>query len=143
VSPRRRVRALGLGLAAALVTLAAACGSDRPQAVIVQLRDYEITPRAIDAKPGKVTFDLTNTGTVHHAFTVVRTALKPEQLPVTADGRFDPKGAGVTVIDGKENVAAGQHTTLTVDLTAGTYVFVCNVDDHFKRKMYTRFNIVR
>jgi uncharacterized cupredoxin-like copper-binding protein len=124
------------------VTLTAACGSDSPKAVVVQLRDYEITPRAIDAKPGKVTFDLTNTGTVHHAFTVVQTSLKPEQLPVTADGKFDPKGAGVTVIGSKDEVAAREHTTLTVELTAGTYVFVCNVDDHFKRKMYTRFNIV-
>ena len=124
-----------------LVALVVGCGGDGPKKLVVGLRDYEITPRAIDAKVGKITFDITNTGVVHHEFAVVRTDLAPEKLPVTADGKLDEHGARLTYLGGNENVLPGQHTTLTMDLTAGAYVFVCNIDDHFKRKMYTRFYI--
>ena len=132
------------GVLVALALLGAACGgggSSGSKTLAVGLSDYEITPRAIDAKAGSITFELSNVGTVHHEFAVVRTDLAPEQLPVTADGKLDEKGGGLTYLGGNENVPPGQQVTLTMALTPGAYVFVCNIDDHFKRKMYTRFYI--
>ena len=120
----------------AVVVAAAACGgggsgnkSNAPVAstVKVTLKEWSVEASAQQVKPGSVTFDVTNAGTMPHDFVVIKSDLPPEQLPVDADGR---------VIESKVNTLgrvnafpAGSKQTLSLDLTPGKYLLICNVVD--------------
>lgn len=155
--PGRALR--GALVAVALTVLAlsvlAACGSDGDSAgsdgpIDVKLTEWSITPTRAEAPAGKVTFDMTNDGSVVHEFVVVKTDLAPAQLPVDDDGMFDERGKGLTFLDEVENIDPdGGTAELTVDLKPGKYLLVCNkppvpkdnLPAHWAEKMYTSFTV--
>ena len=111
--------------------------------VAVRLDDYEFTlPSRIEA--GVTRFELTNRSKhqVKHEFVVFRTALGSRSLPVDAKGKIDEKGAGVEHITELGDLAPGATGELVADLPAGSYVFACNVDDHYKRGMTIAIKVV-
>ena len=112
-----------------------ACGggskqkSDAPagSTLTVSLKEWSVQVSAQQVKPGKVTFEVSNDGTMPHDFVVIKNDLPPNELPVDADGR---------VIESKVNTLgrvnafpAGSKQTLTLDLTPGKYLLICNVVD--------------
>ena len=91
--------------------------------------------------PGKVTFMVTNNDNVMHEAVLMKTDTAPNSLNMMggADSKMNEDTSGVHV--GEVEVEAGATGTVTLDLTAGKYVLVCNEIDHYKAGMYTAFEV--
>jgi uncharacterized cupredoxin-like copper-binding protein len=87
-------------------------------------------------KAGKATFTISNAGATQHELLVFKSDLAPSAYPTDAAGIVED-GAGVTVLSDGENIDPGKTQMRTVDLTPGTYLFVCNIPAHFAQGMYT------
>ncbi len=105
------------GLAIALGVGLAACGGSGAggtsvPATVVQISafEYAFDPSTVEVDQGKVTFEVTNTGTVEHEFEIL-----------DADG---------AVVDEVEGLVPGLTRDLTVDLQPGTYSYVCQIAGH-------------
>ena len=70
-----------------------------------------------------------------HEFVVFKTDLAPDALPTGEDGSVDEEGEGVELKDEIEDIAVGDTPTLTLDLDAGSYVFICNIVDDGRRRV--------
>jgi uncharacterized cupredoxin-like copper-binding protein len=89
---------------------AAAPSSGGGQTIQVKESEYKLTPSSLTvAKPGKVTFDVTNAGSIGHALEV--------------------EGNGVE--EETSTISPGSSAKLTVDLSKnGTYEVYCPIDNH-------------
>lgn len=135
----------------------AACGTGQPTiaptaaaptTVAVTLREWSVTPTPSSVAAGTVTFQVTNSGPEDiHEFVVIKTDLAPDALPVDATGTVTEEGAGMTVEDEIEDIPIGQTQELTVPLTAGKYVLLCNIysedeqEAHYKMGMRIAFEV--
>ena len=85
---------------------------------------------------GPVTFTGTNTGTITHEVIVLKTDAAPETLAVTGGKVSEADSVGeISEFD------AGSTSSVTLDLKAGSYILVCNVKDHYKLGMWTKFTV--
>ena len=87
-------------------------------------------------------FSIKNAGPSVHEFVILKTDAIPTQLPTKVeDGAkaADEEGTGVEHIDEVENIAAGATASLSVNLTPGNYVFICNLPGHYHLGMSTAF----
>ena len=110
-----------VALAAAVALPAAGCAEDSPPTrvrdgrVKVTLDDFSITPQRIRAKPGRITFAVTNRGEVGHTLRVLR---------------GDKELAGVkTLLPGDSGTASGT-------FAKGRYDLVCILGNHRVLGMY-------
>jgi uncharacterized cupredoxin-like copper-binding protein len=141
------MRSTGLGTFVALLAIAAsaaACGStgvssapsSPPSAaaasVAVELSEWKVVSTPATATAGSVTFNVANKGTTIHEFVVVKTDLKADALPVV-DNKIDE--STLTPVDEIEDIAVAATPTLTVDLAAGHYVLLCNIETHYEQGM--------
>ena len=102
--------------------------------VLVGLDEWGIdTPDTLEH--GIVNFSMTNRGKEPHEFVVFRTDLAVGDLPLDDEGGVDEKGAGVQLVDERENIKPGTGVDLKVELLPGNYVFACNILNHFKNGM--------
>lgn len=109
-------------------------------AITAGLSEFKIELSATTAPAGPVSFALTNTGTTIHEFVVFQTDLAVDKLPMTADGTVvDEEGAGITLIDEVEDIAAGASASLDVTLPAAHYVLICNIPAHYTSGMRVDF----
>jgi uncharacterized cupredoxin-like copper-binding protein len=138
----------------ALAALAAIVGSAAlvifktyPQDVQVTLKEWSVTPEVTTAKAGEVRFVVTNQGTVPHEFVIFKTDLPPEGLP-TLDGKVEEDK--LDHVDELDVFAAGTTESLTLNLTPGKYVFVCNIVEnppgqpvlsHYQQGMRVAFTV--
>ena len=133
------------GAALGLVLPLTGCGGDPGTAtgpIAVPLTDYRVSPTRDATAAGPTSFAIDNrSGATTHEFVVVRTDLDPAHLPTDEDGAFDEKGEGIEFIDEKENIGPDHQASLTVDLKPGRYVLLCNLEDHYARGMYQRFEV--
>jgi uncharacterized cupredoxin-like copper-binding protein len=132
---------MGLGL------VAAGCGGGGEE-VSVTLQEFAVGTDPASVSAGSVTFNLENKGPDDtHEFVVIRTDLDPTALPTDENGAVDETGAGIEVVDEVEEIPVGDTPTLTVDLTAGSYVLICNIFDeseneaHYQEGMRTGFTV--
>ncbi len=114
----------------------------------VNLQEWAVVPAAVTAPAGGTTFQVTNTGPADvHEFVVLRTDLDPGALPVDETGTVTEAGAGIEVVDEIEDIPVGETQDLTVTLTAGKYVLLCNIYDetekeaHYKMGMRIGFDV--
>lgn len=125
--------ALSLGLAA--------CGDDdEAGTVTATLSDFKIELGSSSAPAGDVTFDVTNDGPSVHEFVVFKTDLAVDALPVDENGDV-AEGESFEPVDEIEDIAVDASPSLTVNLTAGKYVIICNVTGHYKQGMSTAFTV--
>jgi uncharacterized cupredoxin-like copper-binding protein len=130
---RRRsliITALSLGL-----LILAACGAPPP--ITTTLTDYAFTLSQASAKNGKVTFRMTNSGSLVHEFVVVQTDLAANMLPMNADGNVDEEK--LKSMGEQGDIETGKTLDLTLDLHPGRYLIICNLPGHFQRGMYAEF----
>lgn len=107
--------------------------------VVAEIKDGSITLDRDEVPAGEVTFQLRNVGKVGHAFSVLRTDLPVDELPIDSQQLVD-----VTALEiaGFEPVFdPGNHQTLTVPLKAGRYVLICNLG-HYQRGERIAFTVV-
>jgi uncharacterized cupredoxin-like copper-binding protein len=114
----------------------------------VTLQEWAIVPASDSVAAGDVTFQVTNSGPEDvHEYVVLRTDLDPNALPTDATGAVSEEGEGIEVIDEIEDIPVGESRDLTVALTAGDYVLLCNIYDeteqesHYQLGMRTAFAV--
>lgn len=88
------------------------------------------------AKAGKVTFVVKNTGTIVHEVVVLQLSSGQtwDKLPVTEDKVSEDTSKGES-----GDVEAGATATFDLNLDAGSYALVCNVEKHYAMGMRAPF----
>ena len=136
---RTTLRAVAVVILAIAALAIAACGSDPANSsgpVAATLKEHTVSLSRDTAKAGSVTFQIKNEGAMTHEFVVFKTDLAPDALPLDEEGAVDEKGEGVEFMDERENIKPGDTVALTLDLPAGNYVVLCNLEDHYNQGMY-------
>ena len=126
-------------LLVALVGLASCSSSSdsKSKTLTLTVKEFSISASSSKAVSGPVTVTVQNKGKIAHEIVAFRTDLDEKSLPLTADGhKVDEEGQGITHLDPEaEDVTPDGSKTITIDLPAGRYVFVCNIEDHYKQGM--------
>ena len=128
----------GCGGAASPAPSAPAASSAAGGPIAVALKEWSVTPAGATANAGPVTFAITNTGTAVHEFVVVKTDTKADALPVV-DGKIDE--SSLAPVDEVEDIAVGATPSLEVQLEAGHYVLLCNIEGHYAQGMRADFDV--
>lgn len=104
--------------------------------VLGKPKEFSLVPQPGTAPAGKVTFRVKNEGAMVHEFSVVRTTTDASKLPVT-NGQASEAGT----IGESGDLKAGASKDVTVDLTPGHYVLLCNLAGHYQGGMYANFTV--
>ncbi len=124
----------------------AACSSDSSTAnadVKVDVKDvhgdsqWGLSPDPSSVKAGKVTFSVANTGSIDHEMVVLKTDDAFDQLKVDSAGKVGEDGSIGEVSEFK----AGATKSVTLDMSAGSYVLVCNIEGHYTKGMRAAFTV--
>lgn len=124
-----------------------ACGDDGGGSVDVSLQEWSVNPDPTSVSSGEITINVDNTGEEVHEFVIISTDLDPGSLPTVDDGSVSEDGEGMEVVDEIEDIDPGTTSDLTVDLEAGSYVFLCNIyeeadsESHYQMGMRTAFTV--
>ena len=136
VLPGKRHRTWPPIVAVAGLILMAGCASGGGN-VNVTLSEWAVTPDKTEISAGSVTFEVSNTGPADiHEFVVIQTDLGAADLPVDSTGKVDEAGGGMTVEGEIEDIEVDASGTLTLDLTAGSYVLLCNIYDEGEKEAH-------
>jgi uncharacterized cupredoxin-like copper-binding protein len=127
----------------AVALLVAACANAAAEAptgsqVVAELADYKITVNVPSVKAGTIKIGVRNLGAMEHSFQVLKTDLPPDKLPVdgaSAKAKEDGKVGEIP------SIPAGKSAALTLELTPGKYVFICNIASHYQLGMHTGFTV--
>jgi uncharacterized cupredoxin-like copper-binding protein len=138
-----------VGLAAVVAVAGGACAGNGAKATTATtaakttgtplkatVSDYKVEFESATAPAGNIRLTVSNTGAVEHELVAFKTDLDESQLPL-AGGRVNEEGAGITHFDPEaENLKAAGSKTITLDLPAGRYVFICNLPGHYALGMH-------
>jgi uncharacterized cupredoxin-like copper-binding protein len=114
-----------LGLSALLALLATACGGgEKTTNVQVSLDEWSVMLDVEEVSDGRMRFEVSNEGSVPHEFVVVKSDLPPEGLPVQNGKVVEEQ---VNIVDEIEPFAAGSTESITLDLSPGKYLLICNI----------------
>jgi uncharacterized cupredoxin-like copper-binding protein len=94
-------------------------------------------------KAGKTTFKISNAGTIPHELLIFKSDLAASAYPTDPAGDIIEDGAGVALLSDGDNIDPAGSQDRTVDLTPGTYLFVCNIPGHFKDGMFTVVTVTK
>ena len=94
------------------------------------LNEWAITAPTTPLHAGKVKVHVTNIGGETHELVIIKTS-DVASLPKKADGSVDEEAIAEADKPGEiPDVAAGKSVTKTIELSAGTYVAMCNLVEH-------------
>src|SRR3981081_421125 len=127
----------------ALALLVVSCSQPAADApggsqVVAELADYRITVSVPSVKAGTIKIGVRNLGNMEHSFQVLKTDLAPDKLPIdgaSAKAKEDGKLGEIP------SIPAGKSAAVTLDLTPGKYVFICNVAGHYQLGMHAGFAV--
>jgi uncharacterized cupredoxin-like copper-binding protein len=89
-------------------------------------------------KAGTVNLEAANFGTIQHELLVFKSDLSPSAYPVDKNGDIIEDDPSITLVSDGANLDPRTTQERTVDLTQpGTYLFVCNIQGHFKAGMFS------
>ena len=125
-----------------LAVVAAGCSSTakaREKGVNVDMTNFAFNLDKTEVPAGKITFHVKNAkDAVEHEMVVIKTDLDAGQLPTNADQTVDESKLDSK---GEVEVEAGETKDLTVDLTPGHYVLLCNIPGHYAQGMVANFTV--
>lgn len=104
--------------------------------VHVELMEWMVMPSTSSVPAGEVTFMAMNMGTVEHDLVVLRTELAPSELPMSGD-----KAQEVGLVEKTEVLDPEGTQELTLTVTPGRYVLICNVPGHYEAGMRAAFTV--
>lgn len=104
----------------------------------VELGEYYIKVDKAEVPAGKVRFVAKNVGQMEHELIVLRTDLPADRLPYNeAEQKAEEEQAGEVLGEIEpEDLPPGKTAEMTLDLTAGHYVLLCNIPTHYKQGMH-------
>ncbi len=102
----------------------------------ISLYEWKVVA-ATTLKAGTASFTITNFGMQPHELLLFKSDLAPSAYPTDAAGDIIEDGPGVTLVSDGENIDPSGTQARSVDLTPGTYLFVCNIPGHFKQGMFS------
>ena len=134
-------------LLAVMFALAAPAWAAAPVTVVVDMTDKQDGSQVMRldhtrVPAGKVSFEVTNqSANMVHEFLIVRTALAPDQFPMSKDDtKVDEKRLkGIKELG---DLTPGKSGVLTLDLQPGHYVVFCNQTGHFKGGMHSELTVI-
>lgn len=138
---------IAFGVLTALLVAACGGGGGKAKDVSVSLKEWSIAATPAEAPEGKVKFSVKNEGTIPHEFVVVKSDLPPTGLPVK-DGKVVEEQ--INLIDEIEPFGAGTTKSITLDLSPGKYLLICNiveqvpgqpVTSHYQKGMTVFFQV--
>jgi uncharacterized cupredoxin-like copper-binding protein len=112
-----------------------------PNARIVNatLTDNKIVLDQATVPSGKITFLVSNAGTMTHEVVVLKTDIAADKIAP------NPDEPGKMSEDGSQGESGDldptQKTTFTLDLTPGNYVLICNQPAHYLLGMHIAFTV--
>ncbi len=142
-----KVRTTLIGAATTLAaTVAVAQAADppvpppaRPTELKFKLDEFEISPKAAEAKAGTVRIKAKNAGSGEHELVVARTNRKPGKLPTSKNG--DVKEGAINVVGEISELPPGETGKTKLQLKSGKYVMFCNVPGHYAQGMYGKLTV--
>jgi iron uptake system component EfeO len=102
-------------------------------------QDFSISVSPSSATAGDITFTITNNGPSTLEFVIIKSDADPASLKV-GDDETVPEDS-LDVVDEQEEIAPGTAPTLTTNLEAGSYIFICNLPTHYEQGMHTGFTV--
>jgi uncharacterized cupredoxin-like copper-binding protein len=106
----------------------------------VSLSEFHVTPSIGTGSAGTVTFNVSNNGTIPHDFLVIKTDVAADALPVDS-ATFQVRVSELNVVKSQPAIASGTSVQVTVDLSAGHYVLICNIASHYQTGMHAAFTV--
>jgi uncharacterized cupredoxin-like copper-binding protein len=107
------------------------------------VREWGIELSSARSTSGEVSIGLTNGGTIPHEFIVVRTELTTEELLATVDPASNRLDEAMLDAAGEQpEFAPGEVKLLTLDLSPGKYIVLCNIAGHFSNGMHASLEIL-
>lgn len=104
--------------------------------VSVRLKDFEVIPSLLSVKHGVITFTVRNDGKLAHELVVLKTKMAPAKLRVKR-GRAIPVGRVGRVSPVRPHASR----VLTLMLSAGRYVLLCNLPGHYQAGQRIGFGV--
>jgi uncharacterized cupredoxin-like copper-binding protein len=112
------------------------------------LDEFLIRPNRTRARPGTMTFVVTNEGEMDHEFVVIRTDIEKDELPreTNSDGvETGVDESDLDVVGRIDAMTPGETQELVVDVEESTLVLLCNLfandESHYLEGMYTEFEV--
>jgi uncharacterized cupredoxin-like copper-binding protein len=140
-------RPMGAAATLVLIITAVACGgggtaNTSGNTVRVTLSDLRVQLSSVTMPAGTITFEASNDGPSTHEIEVlsVPAGVDANALPISAN-IADTQSLGLESVDEVENIAASTSASLTVDLSAGSYVVICNLPGHYTQGMSATFTV--
>jgi len=103
------------------------------------LTDSKIVLDKSSVPSGKITFLVSNAGTMTHEVVVLKTDVAADKIAP------NPEEPGKMSEDGSQGESGDldptQKTTFTLDLTPGNYVLICNQPAHYLLGMHIAFTV--
>jgi uncharacterized cupredoxin-like copper-binding protein len=115
--------------------------------VDITLQEWAVAPGQPSVAAGKIYFLAENKGPEDaHEFVIIRSDLGPLDLPFEDNKVPEDK---VDIVDEIEPFAPDSSASITVDLTAGKYLLICNIteeedgeiESHYKKGMVAAFTV--
>ena len=108
-----------------------------PAKVTVTMSEWSIKLSQTSVQAGQVTFAVKNDGKVTHEMAILKTDLSHDKIPVRAENAKKVQEPGIA---GEiEDVDAGATKEATFDLKPGSYVLICNEEEHYQAGMHLAF----
>lgn len=110
--------------------------------VRVTLGEWSVVTNVDEVPAGTVTFELSNAGPDRaHEFVVLRTDVPPDDLPTDLDAAVIETTDGVERVGKTEAIPVGETAQLTVTLSPGRYVLLCNINDAVEEESHYQFGM--
>jgi uncharacterized cupredoxin-like copper-binding protein len=112
--------------------------------VTVMLNQWSVTPSVSTVPAGRVTFIVSNAGTITHEFVVIRTNTPAADFHTGSfegeKNRINEDTVGTNVGE-TGDMPAGSTKSFSIDLRPGHYALVCNLPGHYSLGMHTDFTV--
>jgi uncharacterized cupredoxin-like copper-binding protein len=135
----RIVFAVLCSLALAAVGCSSSSSSAGEGGIAATEQDFSISVSPSSAAAGDISFTITNNGPSTHEFVIIKSDEDPASLKV-GDDETVPEDS-LDVVDEQEEIAPGTAPTLTTNLEAGSYIFICNLPTHYEQGMHAGFTV--
>jgi len=112
--------------------------ADGEQPVAVSLDEFSLEVDPSTGATGAFSFVVTNGGASSHNFRAIATDLAPDDLPMDGSSVNEDE---LDVVASTATISSGSSETVSIELSTGAYVLICNVPAHYEQGMHAAFTV--